>query len=105
ELNIPPSAVVTPAMTGPHFSPIKRVSICDTQPVTAEGVRTLLAGSADLRFADVADSLAQAADLARRTSPDVLMLDKAFGMQAILDWLADLRPAGMQPEELPRTAI
>jgi two-component system nitrate/nitrite response regulator NarL len=87
-------------MNGPQFSPTKRVCVCDTQPVTAEGVRTLLAGSPDLRFAEVADSLAQAQDLVHRTSPDVLMIDKAFGMQAILEWLADLK----SNEETP-TAI
>ena len=69
------------------------MSACDTQPVTAEGVRTLLSGSSDMLFADTTDSLAQALDLVRRTSPDVLMLDKAFGIQAILEWLADLKSA------------
>jgi DNA-binding NarL/FixJ family response regulator len=90
---------------GPHFSPVKKVSICDTQPVTAEGVRTLLAGSADMRFADAADSLAQAQDLVRRTTPDVLMLDKAFGMQAILDWLSELKTSEMRTSETIPTAI
>lgn len=79
------------AINGTHFAPIKRVSICDTQPVTAEGIRTLLGSSPDLVFADVTDSLAQALELVRRTSPDVLMLDKAFGIQAILEWLTDLK--------------
>jgi two-component system nitrate/nitrite response regulator NarL len=85
--------ITTPTTNGPQFSPIKRVSACDTQPVTAEGVRTLLSGSPDMLFADTTDSLAQALDLVRRTSPDVLMLDKAFGIQAILEWLADLKSA------------
>jgi len=76
---------------GTQFPTIKRVCVCDTQPVTAEGVRTLLTGSSDMRFAEVADSLAQAQELVRRSAPDVLMLDKAFGMQAILEWLADLK--------------
>ena len=89
EINTPPTNAST--MNGPQFSPAKRVCVCDTQPVTAEGVRTLLTGSADLRFAEVADSLAQAQDLVHRTSPEVLMIDKAFGMQAILEWLADLK--------------
>src|SRR5580704_16128113 len=81
----------TPIMNGPQYSAIKKVSICDTQPVTAEGVRTLLAGSPDLVFAETSDSLAQAMDLVRRTSPNVLMLDKAFGIQAILEWLTELK--------------
>jgi two-component system nitrate/nitrite response regulator NarL len=95
EIDTPPTAT-----NGTLFSPIKRVCVCDTQPVTAEGVRTLLISSADLRFAEVADSLAQALDLVRRTAPEVLMLDKAFGMQAILEFLADIK----EPEGTP-TAI
>jgi two-component system nitrate/nitrite response regulator NarL len=83
--------ISTPTMSGPQFAPIKRVSVCDTQPVTAEGVRTLLVGSPDMVFAETSESLAQAMDLVRRTSPDVLMLDKAFGIQAILEWLTDLK--------------
>lgn len=83
--------MTTPTMSVPQFAPIKRVSVCDTQPVTTEGVRTLLAGSPDMLFAETSESLTQAMDLVRRTSPDVLMLDKAFGIQAILEWLTDLK--------------
>jgi two-component system nitrate/nitrite response regulator NarL len=79
---------------------LKRISVCDTQPVTAEGVRTLLAGTSDMTFADISDSLSQALDLVRRTSPDVLMVDKAFGIQVILEWLIELKA-----NELQTTAI
>jgi len=72
----------------------KTVAICDTQPVMAEGVRTLLDGSRDVRFLSSCDSLRQASDLLRANPPpDVLVLDKAFGIQAILDWLSELRLA------------
>jgi len=97
EINTPPTPTSTSTMNGPQFPAIKRVSVCDTQPVTAEGVRTLLSGSADMRFAESADSLVQARDLVRRTTPDVLMIDKAFGMQAILEWLADLKTNEIKP--------
>jgi len=70
----------------------KSVSICDTQPVTAEGVRTLLSKSADLRFLGATASLRQAAELVRNSQPDVLILDKAFGIQAVLNWLMELHP-------------
>lgn len=79
------------SIPAPALSAVKRISVCDTQPVTAEGVRTLLTGCSDVRFADVVGSLAQARDLVRMTSPDVLMVDKAFGMQAILDWLNSMK--------------
>jgi len=68
-------------------SAIKTVSICDTQPVTAEGIRTLLSGCPDLRFLQATESLSQALELARQSAPDVLMIDKAFGIQTILDTL------------------
>jgi len=73
---------------------MKTVVICDTQPVTAEGVRTLLAGSLELRCSDTVDSLAQALELVRRTPPDAIVVDKAFGIQAILDWLGEIRQMG-----------
>ena len=68
----------------------RTISICDTQPVTAAGVRTLLADAPELKFEGTCDSLKQAWDLVRSpTAPDVLVLDKAFGIQALLDWLGD----------------
>lgn len=106
---ITPTEANASSMNETHFPPqvpaIKRVSVCDTQPVTAEGVRTLIAGSPDLVFAETSDSLAQALDLVRRTPPDVLMLDKAFGIQAILEWLADLKPTGLLANDVQPTAI
>jgi DNA-binding NarL/FixJ family response regulator len=69
------------------------VSVCDAQPVTAEGIRTLLAGKEDLAFICAVDSLGQATDLLRISPPSILLLDKAFGMQVILEWLGELRGA------------
>jgi DNA-binding NarL/FixJ family response regulator len=69
----------------------RSVCICDTQPVTAEGIRTLLSGCTDIRFEQSTDSLARATEILRESAPSVLMLDKAFGIQIILEWLADLR--------------
>lgn len=71
--------------------PPRTIAICDTQPVTAEGIRTLLASAADLRFQQAADSLARALELLRDQPPDVLLVDKAFGIQALLDWLNQAR--------------
>ncbi|MEO8050051.1 MAG: response regulator transcription factor [Acidobacteriota bacterium] len=70
---------------------IKTVSVCDTQPVTAEGIRTLLSDMSGLRFDQGTDSLARAKDILRDSAPSVLMLDKAFGIQVVLEWLAAMR--------------
>jgi DNA-binding NarL/FixJ family response regulator len=69
----------------------KTVAVCDTQPVTSEGIRTLLGESGDMRFQQATDSLARAAEILRTSPPSIFLLDKAFGMQVILDWLAGLR--------------
>jgi DNA-binding NarL/FixJ family response regulator len=70
---------------------IRTVSVCDTQPVTAEGIRTLLNDMSGLRFDQGTDSLARARDILRDSAPSVLMLDKAFGIQIVLEWLAAIR--------------
>jgi DNA-binding NarL/FixJ family response regulator len=73
---------------------MKTVCVCDTQPVTAEGIRTLLSEHPVLRFDQGTDSLARAKDILRDSAPSVLMLDKAFGIQIVLEWLAEIRSAG-----------
>ncbi len=75
---------------------LRGIAVCDTQPVTAEGIRTLLRDNQDLVFTETVDSLTRATDLVRRRPPDVLLIDKAFGIQAILDWLSEVRTAGVQ---------
>lgn len=82
---------------------VKTVSICDTQPVTAEGVRTLLSNCLDLRFLNATDSLSQTLEVARQSAPDVLIIDKAFGIQMILDWLS--APVAADPAGGSRTAV
>ena len=67
----------------------KHIAACDTKPVKAEGLRTLLSASDDLTFIDTTDSLATAAELIRRRPPDVLVVDKALGIQSVLDWVTD----------------
>ena len=51
------------------------------------------------------DSLAQALELLRTAPPDVLMLDKAFGIQAILDWLTAAKVEHSSDDNQPNTAI
>lgn len=90
-----PGAQATPSLpTSAH----KTVAICETQPVMAEGVRTLIEAAGDLRFTGVCENLKQAADLMHTQPPAVVMLDKAFGTQAILDWLTECRDLTESPD-------
>lgn len=69
----------------------KHVAVCDTQPITAEGLRTLISASPDLEFEKSLESLSSATKFVHMESADVIILDKGFGMRAILDWIHELK--------------
>jgi DNA-binding NarL/FixJ family response regulator len=75
----------------------KTVVVCDTQPITAEGLRTLLTTAGDLEFLASMNSLEAATDLVTAQSPDVVIVDKGFGMRIVLDWIHDLKMADAAP--------
>lgn len=76
-----------------------RVGVCETQPVTAEGLRSLLAGTDEFRFAGAVEQLERAEALLEQTRPRVMVLDKSFGVQLVLEWVAEHR------DRWPETAI
>jgi len=66
------------------------VAAGDTQPLTIEGLRSVLIAQEDLRFVAGSDTLVGAADLLRNRRPCLMILDKGFGSQAILQMIVDL---------------
>jgi two-component system nitrate/nitrite response regulator NarL len=75
----------------------KTVVVCDTQPITAEGLRSLLAAAGDLEFLASLNSLEAATQLVTARPPDVVIVDKGFGMRIVLDWIHDLKLAEAAP--------
>jgi two-component system nitrate/nitrite response regulator NarL len=75
----------------------KRIAVCDTQPITAQGLRNLLASSEDLELVAAMHSLETAVDYVRANNPDIVVVDKGFGMRAVLDWIHDLKLAEATP--------
>jgi DNA-binding NarL/FixJ family response regulator len=71
----------------------KSVAICETQPLTAEGLRSVLAASPDFELFRTVDSLPEALETVRRFQPPLLIIDKAFGAQQVLESLAALESA------------
>jgi two-component system nitrate/nitrite response regulator NarL len=69
----------------------KTVAVCDTQPITSEGLKNLLEMSADLQFAEALSSMEAANTYVRMHAPDIMIVDKGFGMRAVLDWIHELR--------------
>jgi two-component system, NarL family, nitrate/nitrite response regulator NarL len=73
---------------------VNTVAVCDTEPIAIEGLRALLESADELRVVAAASSLVDGMDAVRTLKPSLLMLDKAFGIHAVMDILKSLREAG-----------
>jgi DNA-binding NarL/FixJ family response regulator len=69
----------------------KTVAVCETQPVTVEGLRALLGSCPELEFAGATDSLAAVEGMVQALNPSLLLMDKALGLPAVLEQAARLR--------------
>lgn len=67
------------------------LAVCDTEPITIEGLRSLLEAAEGVAVIAAERSLADGAEAVRELRPSLLLVDKAFGMQPVVDWLAALR--------------
>ena len=72
------------------------VAVCDTEPIAIEGLRALLESADELRVVAAENSLVAGMDAVRALTPSLIMLDKAFGIHAVMDFLKTLRAAGSQ---------
>ena len=71
--------------------------VCDSEPVAIEGLRSLLDTAHDFALASAESTLAGALQSVRETQPTVFLLDKAFGVHAVMDCLRTLREHGGNP--------
>jgi DNA-binding NarL/FixJ family response regulator len=69
----------------------KTVLVAESQPITAQGVRSVLGNCEDLEFVRSVETLSGAADTLRAVPTDLVLVDKSFGSQALIEWLANLR--------------
>ncbi len=84
---------------------IAELLVCDSQPVTAAGVRALLAEVPHLFVLPNCDSLQACRIAVREQQPKIVMLDKALGMQAVLEWITDLRLTYSRDGQRPVPAV
>jgi two-component system nitrate/nitrite response regulator NarL len=75
---------------------VNTVAVCDTEPIAIEGLRALLESADELRVVAAENSLVAGMDAVRALTPSLIMLDKAFGIHAVMDFLKTLRAAGSQ---------
>ena len=70
---------------------MKTVAVCDTEPVAIEGLRSLLQSADGLRVVAAETTLADGLDAVRELRPRLAVVDKAFGMQAVMDFVHSVR--------------
>ncbi len=72
---------------------METVAICDTEPIAVEGLRRLFDSLEGLRVVAAEHTLAQGKWAVDELSPNLLFVDKAFGIHAVMDWLKSIRSA------------
>src|SRR5262249_15990038 len=72
------------------------VAVCDIEPVAMEGLRSLLQSANGLRVAATETTLEDGLAAVRELRPDLTVVDKAYGMQAITDFLLSVRRTGSE---------
>ena len=68
----------------------KRISICETQPLTVHGLQHLLSTTEDLEFGSAHATPAEWMLSAGAEQTDVLIIDKGLGAKTVLDALTQL---------------
>jgi len=77
--------------------PLVTVAVCDTEPIAIEGLRGLLESTHEMRVVAAESTLADGMEAVRELRPGILVVDKALGIHAVLDWLVVLRQMGQRP--------
>jgi two-component system, NarL family, nitrate/nitrite response regulator NarL len=80
----------------PANEPVDTVAVCATEPIAIEGLRSLLESADGLRVVAAETSLAEGMDAVRDLRPAILVLDKAFGVQAVMECPKALRESDCQ---------
>jgi DNA-binding NarL/FixJ family response regulator len=73
---------------------IKTVAVCESQPLTVEGLRAVLNPCPDLQLTGAVTSLLAGLEMLRHHPPTVAIIDKAFGLQAVMEAVAKIRASG-----------
>ena len=73
------------------------IAVCETQPVTAEGVKCLLSACGDLEFVAAAHSLQASIEMVQSRRPNLVLADKALGIHPLAQWIVELHTASPAP--------
>jgi len=66
---------------------VDTLAVCDPEPVAMEGLRNLMESIDGPRVVAVETSMEDAVAAVRDLQPSILVVDKAFGVPTVMDWL------------------
>ena len=75
------------------ISSVDTLAVCDPEPVAMEGLRSLMESIDGPRVVAVETNVEDAVTAVRELQPSVLMVDKAFGVPTVVDWVRMLSTA------------
>src|SRR5215467_3852389 len=75
----------------PMTAHVSTVVACDTVSIAVAGLRFLLDGGNEFRLVAGETSLADGTEAVRIYSPAVLIVDKAFGIHPVMEWMREIR--------------
>lgn len=73
---------------------VETLVVCDTEPVGIEGIRSILSAADGLALVAAETSITEAMTAIRDLAPTLFLVDKAFGIHAVMDCLKVLRQQG-----------
>src|SRR4051794_18974154 len=74
---------------------VSTLAVCDTEPIAMEGLRGFLESNNGPRLISVQTTIEEGVAAVRDLGPSLLIVDRSFGANAVMDWLRILR--GSQP--------
>lgn len=78
----------------------KTIAVCESQPVTAEGLQAILNKCNDMAYLGRTDTLPGASELVRQLRPDVCLVDKSMGIQAVMEWVPQAKMLSQHATEV-----
>lgn len=67
------------------------VFLCDAQPILHEGLKAVLSRSDDYTLSGGGGTLEEASAYLEDLEPGIVIVDRAYGMHALLEWVGDIR--------------
>lgn len=67
------------------------LAVCDTEPIAIEGLRFLMDSNGGPRVIAADSTIQSAANTIRRLNPPLVIVDRCFGANAVMEWLRVIR--------------